>query len=157
MNDLALARALHVAAVVVWIGGVSVVTTVLLPMMRKLEPSRRPAFFAEVERRFRPQARLSVLVAGLSGLYMVIGLDLWDRFASAVYWWMHAMVLLWCIFAALLFVIEPLLLHRRLASPGASHSDASFRFAARLHWAMLVLSLVTILGAVAGSHGFWFG
>lgn len=157
MNDLALARALHVAAVVVWIGGVSIVTTVLLPMMRKLEPSQRAAFFAEIERRFRPQARLCVLLAGLSGLYMVIGLDLWDRFASPSYWWMHAMVLLWCIFAALLFVVEPLLLRRRLANPGASRSNGSFRFAARLHWTMLVLSLVTILGAVAGSHGSWFG
>jgi hypothetical protein len=31
VDDLALARALHVLAVVIWIGGVAMVTTVILP------------------------------------------------------------------------------------------------------------------------------
>jgi hypothetical protein len=33
---------------------------------------------------------------------------------SASYWWMHAMVCLWLVFAAMLFANEPLFLHRRL-------------------------------------------
>jgi uncharacterized membrane protein len=32
MNDLAIARAIHVLAVIVWIGGVAMVTTVILPI-----------------------------------------------------------------------------------------------------------------------------
>jgi hypothetical protein len=37
MDDLAVARALHVAAIVIWIGGVAMVTTVLLPAIRRLK------------------------------------------------------------------------------------------------------------------------
>ena len=37
MDGLALARALHVVAVVVWIGGLSIVTTALLPAIRRGE------------------------------------------------------------------------------------------------------------------------
>lgn len=35
-----LARAVHVVAVAVWIGGVSMVTTVLLPAVRQQPPER---------------------------------------------------------------------------------------------------------------------
>jgi uncharacterized membrane protein len=35
LNDLAIARAIHVLAVVVWIGGVAMVTTVILPIVRR--------------------------------------------------------------------------------------------------------------------------
>ena len=34
--------------------------------------------------------------------------DLWGRFGEARFWWMHAMVGLWLVFALMLFVIEPL-------------------------------------------------
>jgi uncharacterized membrane protein len=37
MDDLAFARVLHVLAVVIWIGGVSMVTTALLPAVRRGE------------------------------------------------------------------------------------------------------------------------
>ena len=50
MEDLALARALHVLAVVLWIGGVAMVTTVLLPAIRRLPLSDDPvALFEQVE------------------------------------------------------------------------------------------------------------
>ena len=35
MDDIAVARALHVLAVVIWIGGVSMATTVMLPAIRR--------------------------------------------------------------------------------------------------------------------------
>ena len=68
MDDLALARSLHVVAVVLWIGGVGFVTTVLLPAIRRLTaPEERVAFFDAIERRFAWQARATTLIAGLSG------------------------------------------------------------------------------------------
>ena len=49
MDDLALARSLHVVAVVLWIGGVGFVTTVLLPAIRRLKaPEERVAFFVSM-------------------------------------------------------------------------------------------------------------
>ena len=62
-----------------------------------------------VERRFARQARLTTLIAGASGFYMVQRLDLLDRFSSIKYWWMHAMLFVWLLFTLMLFVVEPLL------------------------------------------------
>lgn len=154
MDDIAIARAIHVVAVVFWIGGVAMVTTVLVPAIRRLKtPDERIAFFDAVERRFARQARLMVLLVGLSGLYMIDRLDLWQRFQAIEYWWMHAMVCLWLLFAAMLFVAEPLFLHRRLAERAKIAPEATFALIERLHWVLLSLSIITVLGAVAGSHG----
>ena len=154
MDDVTIARALHVLAIVLWIGGVALVTTVLFPTLRRLpDPARRIALFEAVERRFGAQARFSILLAGLSGFYMLVRMDAWSRFTSLPYWWMPAMVLVWLIFAAMLFLLEPLVLHRRLADRAKTSPDATFRAIHRFHMILLVLSLLTILGAVAGSHG----
>lgn len=151
---MAIARALHVAAVVLWIGGVGLVTTVLLPALRRLpDPAQRLAVFEAVERRFGRQARVSVVVVGLTGIYMLARLDLWYRFAAPPYWWMHAMVLLWAVFALMLFVLEPHVLHGRFARRAARDSDGAFRTLHRFHLLLLALSVLTILGAVAGSAG----
>ena len=109
MDDLALARALHVLAVVIWIGGVAMVTIVVLPAVRRgdLGPNRLQAFEA-IERRFSWHARIATLIVGLTGLYMIDRADLWDRFRFAEFWWMHAMVAIWLVFSVLLFVAEPL-------------------------------------------------
>lgn len=154
MDDIAIARALHVLAVVIWIGGVSMATTVMLPAVRRgdLGENLLHAFDA-IERRFVWQARFAVLVVGLSGLYMIWRLDLWDRFQSLTFWWMHAMVCVWLLFAFFLFIAEPFILQRYFRRWASVQPEAAF---ARLHWAhwvLLVLSVVTILGAVAGSHG----
>jgi uncharacterized membrane protein len=155
MDDLAIARAIHVLAVVMWIGGVGFVTTVLLPAVCRLERAdERLAVFDRLERRFAWQARVTTLLAGLSGLHMVARLDLWDRFLDARYWWMHAMVLVWLLFTVMLFVLEPAFLHRWFVDRAARAPDRTFRLIQRLHWALLTVSLATVLGAVAGSHGF---
>jgi uncharacterized membrane protein len=118
VDDVTLARAFHVLAVVLWIGGVAFVTTVLLPATRNLHaPAERVVFFETVERRFGRQARVTTVLAGLSGFYMVVRLDLWDRFLSVEYWWMHAMVAVWLLFTLMLFVVEPLFLDRWLPAP----------------------------------------
>jgi hypothetical protein len=77
----------------------------------------------------------------------------WDRFLSARYWWMDAMVLIWLLFTLMLFVAEPLFLHRRLTARTKAEPEATFRLLERLHRLLLALSLITVLGAVAGSHG----
>ena len=154
INDIAVARALHVLAVVIWIGGVSMATTVMLPAIRRgdLGENFLNAFDA-IERRFVWQARFAILVVGISGLYMMWRLDLWHRFQSAIFWWMHAMVCLWLLFAFFLFIAEPFILQRYFRRWAMAQPEAAFARLHRAHWVLLVLSVVTILGAVAGSHG----
>jgi uncharacterized membrane protein len=157
MDDLAIARALHVLAVVVWIGGVAMVTSVILPAVRRMaKPSERIAFFESVERRFAFQARVSTLLAAVTGFYMVYRLELWDRFLDVQYWWMHAMVAVWAVFTLVLFVLEPLILHRLVNERAQRDPEGTFRLVERLHWVLLTLSLVTTFGAVAGVHGAFF-
>ena len=155
MNDFILARAFHVLAVLMWIGGMAFVTTVLLPSVRRsVPPEERLAAFHRFEGRFAPQAAFWVLLAGASGFWMTYRADLWSRFADPEYWWMHAMVAVWLVFTTMLFVIEPLFLHKRMeASPDPARDFARME---RLHWVALAVSLVTLLGAVAGSHGWEF-
>jgi uncharacterized membrane protein len=154
MDGLALARVLHVLAVVVWIGGVSIVTTALLPAVRRSEfGADWLAAFQAIERRFARQARVAIVIVGLTGLYMIVQADMWDRFRSAEYWWMHAMVCIWAIFAIGLFLVEPLFLDRRLRRRANERMEAVFAQLAAVHWVLLTLSLITIFGAVAGSHG----
>ena len=163
MNDLALVRMLHVLGVVLWIGGVAFVTLVLLPGLRDMCEAQRSTepfdAFETFERRFAAQARYSTQLTGLTGLYMVWRLDLWSRFADPAYWWMHAMVLLYLIFTAMLFALEPVVLRRRLERRAAHDTIDTQRTVLRMHRVLLTASLITIAGAVAGSHGWliWRG
>jgi uncharacterized membrane protein len=154
MNDLAIARAIHVLAVVIWIGGVAMVTTVILPMALRARTTREGQTLLEaVERRFIWQARIATLVVAASGFYMVDQLRLWDRFRSIEFWWMHAMVLLWLIFTILLFIGEPLAGRIRRGHGSQLASKGRLSLMQWLHWAVLVLSAITVLAAVAGSQG----
>jgi putative copper export protein len=152
--DIVFARAVHVLSVVIWIGGVSMVTMVVLPALRRGDLGDNPLHtFEAIERRFVWQARVAVVFVGITGLYMVWRLDLWDRFQNPAFWWMHAMVCLWLLFAFILFIGEPLVLHRRFSRWAAAQPHVAFAWLHRGHWFLLTLSIVTVFGAVAGSHG----
>jgi uncharacterized membrane protein len=153
-DDATIARALHVFGVVLWIGGVGFVTTVLLPAVgRMTDPQERVAFFEKIEGRFAWQARGTTLLVGASGLYLAYAWDLWDRFTQPAYWWMHAMVFVWAVFTVMLFVAEPLFLHRWFLVRAARKPAETFRLIQVMHWILLAISLVTVLGATMGSHG----
>ena len=83
MDNFVLARAVHVIAVLLWIGGVAFVTLALMPVIRADQPpaARTTAFYA-IEWRFSAQAKLWVLLAGVSGFWMVWRYDMWSRFAE---------------------------------------------------------------------------
>lgn len=152
INDFALARLVHVVAVVGWIGGVWFVTWVVMPAIARTNaPTDRLAAFHRIEAGFAPQARWWVLLAGLSGFWMIGRMHLWPRFAEAHYWWMHAMVALWALFALMLFVLEPLVLHRRMVA--SQTPEADFARMRTMHKVASLFALATVAGAVGGSHG----
>jgi len=53
----------------------------------------------------------------------------------------------------MLFVAEPLVMHRWFEQRAMSDPEATFALIERMHRILLAVSLITILGAVAGSHG----
>jgi uncharacterized membrane protein len=147
------ARAVHVLAVVVWIGGVWLVTTVLLPAIRQKPVQDWLDEFDAIERRFAPQARIAALLALLSGLYMLYAYDLWARFTESRFWWMHLMVGVWLLFAALLFVVEPLIIHRGIRRRFTAVPQATLARMLWMHRVLLALSLLAIFAAIGGSRG----
>jgi uncharacterized membrane protein len=148
---------MHLLAVVHWIGGVFFVTAILLPAIRRIpHPSRRIDLFETLESRFSLQAKVSVIIAGASGLYMVYRLDAWSRFLDPAAWWMPAMLLVWSVFALMLFVAEPFFLHAWFRRRAERDADGTFALIQRFHWLLLAISLVTVAGALAGAHGFAF-
>jgi uncharacterized membrane protein len=152
MDDFTWAKVLHVVALVPWVGGVAFVTLVLMPAIRRdCAPDLRLAAFHRFERGFAGQARLWVALAGASGLWMIYRADIWSRFLDLRYWWMHAMLLIWAIFALMLFVIEPLALHARMARSATPQQD--YARLERMHRILLVGLTVTLAGAMAGAHG----
>ena len=153
IDDIEFARALHVLFIVHWIGGVAFVTLVALPLARaKPDAARGWALFEAIERRFAAQVRISIPLAGATGLWMAWRLDLWGLFADPAFWWMDAMVLLWTLFMLMVFAVEPLA-HGRLAAMAARDPAAVLRRVFRAHLILLAASIVTVIGAVAGAHG----
>ena len=146
MDDITIARAVHVLAVVHWIGGLSFVTAVILPIRDK-------ALFQEVERRFSAQVKVSVPLAGLSGLYMTWKLDAWTRFLQPASWWLTAMALLWLLFMAMLFVVEPLALRHGFAGRLSGDASGTLAVLQRAHSILLALGLAVVAAGVAGAHG----
>ena len=77
MDDIELARALHVLFVTHWIGGVAFITLVALPLARASEdPHEGWTLFEAIERRFAAQIRFSIPLAGATGFWMAWRLDL---------------------------------------------------------------------------------
>lgn len=149
------ARTIHVLGVVLWIGGVAFVTTVLIPAIKKMDQEEgRLQLFEQLEGRFANQAKLVTLVTGISGFYMMEFAQAWQRYFYVEYWWVHLMTLVWLIFTIVLFVLEPLFLHDWFRKKAIVNSVVAFDWLHRMHKILLSLSLIAVLGAVSGSHGF---
>ena len=153
IDDITLARALHVLGLVHWIGGLAFVTLVVLPIAAS-RPSAEEglSLFDAVERRFSTQVRVSIVLVGATGLWMTYRMDLWDRFADPSFWWMTAMFGLWALFMLMVFVLEPVL-HGWFEQRVRDQPRAALRRMTVLHAILLSLAALTVLGAAAGAHG----
>lgn len=148
-----LAIAVHLLAVVWWIGGLAFVTLVFLPALRADCVDDPHALVDAIERRFAPQARIAVLLSGLSGGYLLWALGAWPRLTMLHFWWVDAMMGYWLLFFVMLFIIEPSGLLRRAVFVNRDPARAWQRF----HWLHAILlgfGVVIIAAAAAGSHGF---
>lgn len=153
IDDVELARALHVLCITHWIGGVAFVTLVVVPLARAQNDGAKGwALFEGIENRFAAQVRWSIPLAGASGLWMTWRLGLWAAFADRAFWWMDAMVLVWAVFMTAIFVIEPIA-HGRVAAEAARDPKGVLRRLGRAHLVLLAAAAVTIAGSMAGSHG----
>ncbi len=157
LTGYAIARALHIFAIVLWIGGVAFVTTVLIPALKQIhDVDDKLALFEKLEGRFATQAKITTVFTFLTGVYLIDLMQIWDRFSQIEFWWMHLMVFVWLIFTLVLFVFEPLFLHEWFRKQALKNSEKAFKGLHIMHIVLLTVSLVTIVGAMLGAHGFRF-
>lgn len=157
METFIIARVIHILSVVIWIGGVAMVTMVILPSIKKLYTGKEQiTIFESIEGRFAKIAQITTVLTGLSGFYMIHILNAWDRYLSPSFWWIHAMTIIWIIFTVVLFILEPFVLHKIIQTKGLKNPDTTMKIMQKAHWILLTLSLITTAGAVAGSHGWNF-
>ena len=135
--------AIHVLSVVWWIGGVFTVTASLLPLFNRLPADERVQWIERFEGRFANQARVAVLLAGISGFWMYALLP--GEITHT--WWIGLMLLVWVLFAIVLYVAEPLHLPAKL---GVIQNPRKFL---ALHAVLLALALAAIAGGVIGARG----
>lgn len=135
--------AIHVLGVVWWIGGVSMVTATLLPIFNRLPADERIQRIQQLEGRFANQARVAVLIVGITGFWMYAIVP--EVIAHT--WWVGLMMLVWVLFTVMLFIAEPLRLPAKL---GVIHDPRKFLV---IHAVLLVLALAAIVGGVIGSRG----
>jgi len=148
-----IARSIHVIAIVFWIGGVAFVTSVLIPAIRRTQsPENRLNLFELLEGRFSFQAKLTTLVTGVSGFYMVSVMNLWSSMPG----WIHLMIFIWAVFSLVLFVFEPLFLHKWFHKQAQKNSDRTFFVLQVMHLVLLLLSIAAVFGGVAGVHGLFY-
>lgn len=156
MEYITLARVLHIVAVVLWIGGVAMVTTVIIPAVKRMKSKEEQLeTFEKIEGRFSNQAKVLTLITAITGFYMLYALGAWNRYLDARFWWVHAMTFVWILFSLVIYILEPMFLHKWFRLQHAQDPERTFRIIQRAHWLLLSLSIITIAGAVAGSHG-WF-
>jgi uncharacterized membrane protein len=152
-----LAKALHILAIVFWIGGVAFVTTVLIPALRRdADADQRLTQFERLEGRFSAQAKLSTLLAGASGFYMLHAMNAWSRLLEPSQWWLHLMILVWALFSLVLFVFEPLFLHRWFHAQAITNSQRAFNLLQLMHLVLLSLSLAALFAGMLAAHGYQF-
>lgn len=153
IDDIAVARAIHVLGLVHWIGGVAAVTTIVLPRARAIaDAGQAIEAFEAFEARFAAQARISILLVGLSGVYMLMKLDALAMLTQRSGWWLDLMIAVWLLFAAMIYLVEPLF-HHRLHSLALRDRDRAFAAATAFHVIALTAAAAAIACGVLGAAG----
>ncbi len=135
--------AFHVLGVVWWVGGVAMVTATLLPIFNRLPADERIQRIKQLEGRFANQARIAVLVVGITGFWMYSIVPE----AIAHSWWVGLMLLVWVLSTVMLFVAEPLRLPAKL---GVIHKPRAFLV---IHAVLLALALAAVFCGIVGARG----
>ena len=67
-------------------------------------------------------------------------LDARNRFQYGSFWWLHLMVAVWMLFALMVYVLEPFVIHRFFQEFALQNKDRAFAVATGLHAAALIIS-----------------
>ncbi len=138
---------IHLLCIVIWIGGVAFVTIIMFPMIQRAGNSlEQVLMFQGVEHRFSRIAKVLVILTGLSGLYL-----LYEKGLSFGVW---IMIILWTLYASLLFFLEKIIFKKLFAKPSGEQLNTRQVFFTLqvFHWIILVLSFLAIAAGIYAGH-----
>ncbi len=141
------ALVIHVVSVLIWIGGVAFVTMITFPMIQRAGSSLdQVLMFQGVEHRFSKIAKVMVILAGLSGFYL-----LYEKGPSPGVW---IMIFVWTFYASLLFGLEKLIFKKLFSAPSGEQLDTKkvFNMLQVFHWFVLTLSFLAIAAGIYTAH-----
>lgn len=141
-----IALIIHVISIIIWIGGVSFVTLVTFPMIIRLEKSlEQVLMFQGIEHRFAGIAKAMVVLAGMSGLYLI-----YEKGTSLAVW---IMIVVWAFYASLLFGLEKLIFKKLFARPeDQADMKKVFSLLQGFHWVVLGLSFLAVAAGIWAGH-----
>lgn len=148
---LAILLILHIICVIVWIGGVTFVTTVIFPVMYMTEGSLEKALmFQRVEHRFSGMVKWLIAIVGITGFWMLSAKYGFGILAQTRGIGIAMMIFAWALYTTVL-LSERKIFGRIFADPEKIDMDHALRLINVMHWSLVMISY----SAVAG--GVWFG
>jgi uncharacterized membrane protein len=144
--EYVIAVTLHIMSVVVWIGGVTFVTLITFPMILRMDKSLEMVMmFQGTEHRFVKIAKAMVILAGLSGFYL-----LYEKGLSTA---VIIMIVIWAVYASLIFGLEKILFAKLFGNPeDQKDMKQVFKILQIFHWVVLGLSFFAIAAGVYEAH-----
>ncbi len=138
---------LHILSVVIWIGGVAFVTSIVFPVLTRMEDSMaKVSFFIGFEKRFQFLAKILVVIVGLTGIILFLqrggfsSLDLEETMLIGYKF------IIWLFYFILLFGAEKRLM-ATLVTP-KTPVEKAFERLSIFHWIVLILSLLAIISGI---------
>lgn len=146
MLDYVIALTIHVISVIIWIGGVAFVTMVTFPMIQRGSSSlEQVMMFQGTEHRFGKIAKTMVILAGLSGLYLIK--------VKGMSFGVWVMIILWTVYASLLFGLEKMIFKKLFGKPSDEiDTKKIFALLQGFHWIVLTLSFLAVAAGIWAAH-----
>jgi uncharacterized membrane protein len=150
---LPLLIAVHVLAVVIWIGGVAFVTMIVFPMIMRMEGSlEKVIFFQGMEHRFAKIAKTAVFIAGLTGGWLLYITGEWEILFTAQGIGPTVMLVVWTLYV-LVLLFEAKLFELLFSGESQQETGKVFSRLSAFHWVVLALSLLAAGIGVWAGHG----
>ncbi len=144
---------IHVICVIVWIGGVTFVTTVIFPMMYLTEGSLEKALmFQRVEHRFAGMVKWLIGIVGVTGFWLLYAKYGFGILAQAHGIGVIIMIFAWAFYTTVL-LLERKIFGRIFADPEKIDMDQALKLINIMHWFLLTISYAAVAGGVWFGHG----
>ncbi len=147
-----LLAALHVATVVLWIGGVAFVTIIIFPLIGRMNSSFEAVMlFQGVEHRFARHAKIYVALTGITGFLLLYA----NRLQSIIFTkhglGLTLMFIAW-LFYLLVLIFEKRIFKKLFGAPDKFDTKRVFAILSIFHWIVLGLSMLAVFVGVWWAH-----